>query len=316
MNSTPARLRGSINLLTTAAYRRAVSSAAASPNWRPRTLPISPKPIFFAASQVGRWRWTSPGGPRGCPSGPAVAPVSRSVKPARSSGSPTPGICGPSGGPSFAALALQSSLANRLPKSPAFVGSMLFVVSWQSMVTPQGLPYLRQRVSVRRTSVNGCIGWPTTAARDWKSCASNKHGQNTRPLNEVARLASWATPAAHEAGGTAEGFLMRKAALNGACGVSLTSLALQATLAGWCTPTAVDGTRGSLPARPHDTGIPLSQQVAGLRLNGSSAAMASRGQLNPELSRWLMGFPVEWGYSGGMAMQSCRSSRRRSSSKQ
>src|SRR6185295_4258315 len=28
--------------------------------------------------------------------------------------------------------------------------------------------------------------WPTPAARDWKSSASNKHGENARPLNEVA----------------------------------------------------------------------------------------------------------------------------------
>lgn len=31
---------------------------------------------------------------------------------------------------------------------------------------------------------------------------------------------------------------------------------------GWVSPTAMDGNRGSLPPRPHDTGIPLSQQVA------------------------------------------------------
>jgi hypothetical protein len=30
---------------------------------------------------------------------------------------------------------------------------------------------------------------------------------------------------------------------------------------GWVSPTAQDGTRGSKPPRPHDTGVPLSQQV-------------------------------------------------------
>ncbi len=34
------------------------------------------------------------------------------------------------------------------------------------------------------------------------------------------------------------------------------------SLSGWVSPTAQDGARGSLPSRPHDTGIPLSQQVA------------------------------------------------------
>lgn len=36
------------------------------------------------------------------------------------------------------------------------------------------------------------------------------------------------------------------------------------SLAGWASPTAMDGSRGVNPPRPHDTGIPLSQQVAGL----------------------------------------------------
>jgi hypothetical protein len=32
-------------------------------------------------------------------------------------------------------------------------------------------------------------------------------------------------------------------------------------LVGWCSPTAMDCGRGGLPPRPHDTGIPLTQQV-------------------------------------------------------
>lgn len=121
---------------------------------------------------------------------------------------------------------------------------------------------------------------PTPAARDWKSSASNKHGDNARPLNEVARLASWATPPAQEAGGSPEAFLERKRALSGACGVSLTSLSLQAL---------------------------------GAQSSGSPAEMGSPGQLNPAHSRWLMGYPAEWGSCGATAMQSFRKSRRRSS---
>ena len=36
--------------------------------------------------------------------------------------------------------------------------------------------------------------WPPASARDWKSSASNKHGDNARPLNEVARLTHGDTP--------------------------------------------------------------------------------------------------------------------------
>jgi len=122
--------------------------------------------------------------------------------------------------------------------------------------------------------------WPTPTARDWKSGASNKHGDNARPLNEVARLATWATPAAQEAGGTPEAFLARKKAARQdgtAIGVSLTSLSLQAQLAD----------SGGMPS-----GSSAEIPPAGRR---------SPGQLNPEHSRWLMGYPGVWGYCGATA---------------
>jgi hypothetical protein len=76
--------------------------------------------------------------------------------------------------------------------------------------------------------------------------------------------ASWATPAAQEAGGTPERFLERKAALEGRCGVSLTSLSLQAQ---WATPAARDYKSESATDEfnkerwEHSRGKPLSAQA-------------------------------------------------------
>jgi hypothetical protein len=125
--------------------------------------------------------------------------------------------------------------------------------------------------------------WPTATARDWKSSASNKHGDNSRPLNEVARLASWSTPTAQEAGGTPEQFIARKAKAkaNGASiGLSLTSLSLQAQLA--------------------DSG----ESATGFCADPTTEVRRSFGQLNPEHSRWLQGYPAAWGYCGAMVTRS------------
>ena len=60
----------------------------------------------------------------------------------------------------------------------------------------------------------------------------------------------WPTPKANNANGARQA--------NGERGPGLNDVA-----AGWCTPMAEDHRRGAKPPRPHDTGVPLSQQVAG-----------------------------------------------------
>lgn len=120
--------------------------------------------------------------------------------------------------------------------------------------------------------------WPTTAARDWKSSASNKHGGNARPLNEVARLSSWATPLASDADKT-------------------------------------DATPLVIPRRIHDQGRSLSTtmqvRLTGSMSSGSPAETGKPVQLNPAFSRWLMGYLPEWDDCGVTAMPSSRKSRQK-----
>jgi hypothetical protein len=63
-----------------------------------------------------------------------------------------------------------------------------------------------------------------------------------------------------------------------------------------------------------DVSEPIRCTVDGVALIGCSAQMDGSGQLKPDHSRWLMGFPSVWCDCAVMAMQSYRMSRRRSSS--
>jgi len=57
-------------------------------------------------------------------------------------------------------------------------------------------------------------------------------------------------------------------------------LSAEATLAGWDAP--------------NDTDQPMRLLPDGTILTGSTAGMESGGQLNPSMSKWLMGYPDAW----------------------
>lgn len=246
--------------------------------------------------------------------GLAPVPANLSARQAKARGLLTSGIYGLLGITSSASTALQSSLESRLRARLASLGSTLFKLTWKERVTPSGNRIYALRASGRRTSDSDCTSWPTTTAsladkgvRSQEGAikeAARRHGPD---LAAVAALTSWATPAAAEAGGTPERFLERKAALNGACGVSLTSLNLQAQLASWATTTTRDHKDGAC----QEANVPVNA-LLGRQATLCGAATASGGQLNPAHSRWLMGLPPVWDDCAPTATQSSRRSRRNS----
>ena len=106
-------------------------------------------------------------------------------------------------------------------------------------------------------------------------------------------------------------------------------LDVTAQLAGWQTPTTSndrkpnqqnaltsyreDGTK--IQKRLQDLAAiagPMRLTVSGDLLTGSFAMMESGGQLNPDLSRWLMGLPDAWASCVPTETPSLHRSRKRS----
>jgi len=172
-------------------------------------------------------------------------------------------------------------------------------------------------------------GRATPSSRDWKDTpgmavtGTNPDGSERTRLDQLPRqaaMAGWPTVTATDA--IKRGVVAPRSGMMG--------LSETAPLAGWPTPMAMVAAGGEYAdpekalARvlgPHANDLrdfakisgPARYTASGAMLTGSTAAMESGGQLNPELPRWLMGFPAAWGCCGATAMRSLLRSQRRSS---
>lgn len=201
------------------------------------------------------------------PCGPDPALASLSARQAKEAGLLTSGTFGRHGITSSASAVLSLSLANRLRARTDLLGSTLYTLTWKERVTPSGRTIFALRASGRRTSDSGCTSWLTPKLPSGGTCPRNTPGGGLRKLEDVADLATWPTPNAMTGGQTSRGGSRKDELLMGGLA--------QLTASG-PTPT------------------------------GSPAATEKRGQLNPALSRWLMGLPKEWDIAAIMAYRSMR----------
>ncbi|MBB3802031.1 hypothetical protein FHR47_002279 [Xanthomonas arboricola] len=260
--------------------------------------------------------------------GPVPVLANLSARQAKELGLLMSGTCGPRSSTLSASVALQQSLASKLQAATALTGSTLYALTWKVRPTPLGRPICALRASVRRTSANDSTGWltPTAALAD-KGVRTFEGGlleamRNHGPdLAAAACLTGWPTATATDAH---RGQKYDPFAPN-------TTMNMAAQLCGWPTPTA--GTPQSMRGNGQDPEVrkaqghqvnlkdavryllhdqPTRYTASGQVLTGSDAGMGSSGQLNPEHSRWLMGYPPAWQRCVVTAMQSFPKSRRRS----
>lgn len=285
--------------------------------------------IFSLASQVGPspYGWLDTNTSRG--SGLDRAPVSPSLPPVNEKEPLMPDTSGLKCAASLNSAALQSSLESRLRARMEGRGAPEYVLTWKHWDMPSGPPICALRASGRRISdkdSTGVEGWSTPRANKWGF--PDSHGSNETP-------AGWPSPNAQEFGcrdveRTQERRKECKERTGNGNGFGLTlGQAVMLNVAGWPSPNALPPNRGGLQTNPQKA---LERVAQGHQMNLDDAATLAGAPgaaaplsiapterragyaLNPEFSRWLMGFPVAWGSCGAMAMQSCRNSRQSSSS--
>ena len=170
---------------------------------------------------------------------------------------------------------------------PSPIGLTLFKLTWKEQATPSGRLFFLLRASARRTEGIEPSSWPTPTRQDSASSGSRNYSTEScrhsgTTLTDAARMAVWTTPSARDWKDT--GPIKDRA--DGKA--RLDQLPRQAYLAAWSTPR--ENKRGFPDAHGSDE----RTENSGPQQTGFSAETANGGQLSPEHSRWLMGFPAEW----------------------
>ena len=238
--------------------------------------------------------------------GLGAAPASPSASPDEEEGPTTHDISGLSSTVSLQSAALQLSLENRLRALLDGSGSPEYALTWKQWAMPSGLPICALRASGHRISDNDSGGWPTPSAKQfeqdpeaWEARRQlnlakgyNGNGQGAT-LDIAAKMTGWPTPdTANVNDGTP--YEVQKRQL-----LDRRERVRQQQQEGTMTP----GSGRSMA-------LQMSAQAAGQTTQRFPASTGRSGVLNPELPRWLMGFPAEWSnYAPTVTRSSHRSQR-------
>ena len=182
-------------------------------------------------------------------------------------------ICSHTSSNSLSSASLTLSLVSRLKAQLDTGGLMIYKQQWKQKVTPLDMLFWAHTASTPRTKDRDCSGWPTPSVRDMKGGYRGGRIRNgkisTDTLDVTAQLAGWATPNTMD---------------------TLPARNQEAMKRQFSTArknrTAPANLREQV--HPHLYPVSLAESI------GSTAKTENAGQLNPALSRWLMGLPEAW----------------------
>jgi hypothetical protein len=274
------------------------------------------------ASAAGRMPCDLQAGQTISPPGRVHAPANLSARQAKERGLLTIDTYGlPSSG-SLSNADLPTFLANKLAVKMACSGSTLFYLTWKRRSTPQRRLIYALRGQGRRTCVNGFGSWAkpcaqepgenpiSTMERKAQQQASGKKVGGLMKLGTQAKMLGSArpTPTTPSGGQTIpQGTTATGKTPNGSKRqVTLQNVAKM--LAHWATPTAKTGAQTAASPTPGQTGGDSTAGQAkaldiGKMPNGYLTSMGNGAALNPNHSRWLMGYPIAWQSCADMAMR-------------